>query len=162
MGGESLDFWNQAVDVNEEIRQGQTKELLRFVESSCSDSDLVVLSGDFNFDETDDSYKFVTEANFTDTGAKEGQDVKKRVTWGHPENKWGNSPAYLIDYVFVRSNNELCVEGSSTIPEKDFQFPHYGVLHSISDHSPVVADILISESRLIQDRFEEDRLYKPD
>ena len=120
--GESLDFWNQEVDVNEKIRQGQTKELLRFVESSCSDSDLVVLGGDFNFDETDESYKFVTEANFTDTGAEEGQDVKKRVTWGHPDNKWGNSPAYLIDYVFVRSNkDQLLVEGSSTIPENDFQ-----------------------------------------
>ena len=119
--GESLDFWEQYVDVNEKTRQCQTKELLSFVESSCSDSDLVVLGGDFNFDETDESYIFVTEANLTDTGAR-GQDEKKRVTWGHPENKWGNSPAYLIDYVFVRSNKEeLHVEGSSTIPEKAFQ-----------------------------------------
>ena len=119
--GESLDFWNQDIDVNEKIRQGQTKELLSFVESSCSDSDVIVFGGDFNFDETDESYRFVTEANFTDTGAR-GEDEKKRVTWGHPENKWGNSPSYLIDYVFVRSNNnEVLVQGSSTIPEKAFQ-----------------------------------------
>ena len=85
----------------------------------CSDSDFVVLGGDFNFDETDESYGLVTKSNFTDTGAG---GAEKRVTWGHPENTWGNSPEFLIDYVFVRSNTEeLHVEGSSSIPERDFQ-----------------------------------------
>ena len=36
---------------------------------------------------------------------------------------------------------------SSMLP---FRFPLHRVLHSISDHSPVVADILIRESRQIQ------------
>merc|ERR1719414_902711 len=126
-------------DRNEEIRQSQTQELLQFVQDSCADADFVVLGGDFNFEATHESYRFVTEANFLDTGARNGI---RRATWGHPENTWGNAPGHLLDYVFLKTNkNELNVQGSSTIPEKDFQFMMDGKPHSISDHSPVVADI---------------------
>ena len=107
-------------DVNENHRQGQTKELLRFIESSCCNSDLVLLAGDFNFDKTHESYQLVTGANFEDTGSGEGD---KRSTWGHPDNKSGNSPPHLLDYVFVRSNQEqIQVKARSTIPEKAFQW----------------------------------------
>jgi len=106
-------------DVNENHRQGQTKELLRFIESSCCNSDLVLLAGDFNFDKTHESYQLVTSANFEDTGSREED---KRSTWGHPDNKSGNSPPHLLDYVFVRSNQEqIQVKATSTIPEKAFQ-----------------------------------------
>ena len=105
-------------DANELLRQSQTKELLQFVDSSCADADFVVLGGDFNFGRTDESYKLVREANFLYTGTED----KMRVTWGHPKNTWGDSSEHLLDYVFVRSNkDELDVQGSSTIPEKDFQ-----------------------------------------
>ena len=114
---ESQDLWSSA-DLNKSTRQNQIMELLQFVNNSCDDSDFVVLGGDFNFGVTDDSYKFVLENDFFDTGA----ETKDRVTWGHPENTWGNSPAYLIDYVFVKSNrDDLNVHGSSIIPEKAFQ-----------------------------------------
>ena len=107
-------------DVNENHRQGQTKELLRFIESTCCNSDLVLLAGDFNFDKTHESYQLVTSANFEDTGSGEGD---KRSTWGHPDNKSGNSPPHLLDYVFVRSNHEqIQVKATSTIPEKAFQW----------------------------------------
>ena len=107
-------------DVNENHRQGQTKELLRFIESSCCNSDLVLLAGDFNFDKTHESYQLVTSANFEDTGSEEED---KRSTWGHPDNKSGNSPPHLLDYVFVRSNQEqIQVKATSTIPEKAFQW----------------------------------------
>ena len=105
--------------MNENHRQGQTKELLRFIESSCCNSDLVLLAGDFNFDKTHESYQLVTSANFEDTGSGEGD---KRSTWGHPDNKSGNSPPHLLDYVFVRSNHDqIQVKATSTIPEKAFQ-----------------------------------------
>jgi len=129
--------------VNENHRQGQTKELLRFIESSCCNSDLVLLAGDFNFDKTHESYQLVTSANFEDTGSGEGD---KRSTWGHPDNKSGNSPPHLLDYVFVRSNHDqIQVKATSTIPEKAFQFPRTGTLTSISDHSPVVADVHLKD-----------------
>jgi len=130
-------------DVNENHRQGQTKELLRFIESTCCNSDLVLLAGDFNFDKTHESYQLVTSANFEDTGSGEGD---KRSTWGHPDNKSGNSPPHLLDYVFVRSNHDqIQVKATSTIPEKAFQFPRTGTLTSISDHSPVVADVHLKD-----------------
>ena len=116
--GESLDGEKER-DTNEYHRQGQTKELLKFIERSCSDSDLVVLGGDFNFEETDVSHHLVTGANFKDTGAGEGAD---RSTWGHPENTMGNSPPHLLDYVFVKTNKEQVeVEAKSFIPERAFQ-----------------------------------------
>ena len=117
--GEKLDDAKER-DVNEYHRQGQTKELLRFIESSCSGSDAIVLGGDFNFDETHESYNLVTGANFQDTGAGGGEG--KRATWGNPENTMGNSPPHLLDYVFVRSNKDrISLEASSTIPERAFQ-----------------------------------------
>ena len=116
--GEVLDDAKER-DVNEYHRQAQTKELLRFIERSCSGSDVVVLGGDFNFDKAHESYNLVTGANFKDTGA--GAD-DRRATWGHPENTMGNSPPHLIDYIFVRSNKEqFSVEALSAIPERAFQ-----------------------------------------
>ena len=117
--GEVLDAEER--DVNEYHRQGQTKELLKFIESSCSNSDAVVLGGDFNFDKAHESYNLVTGANFKDTGEKGGGE-RQRASWGNPENTLGNSPPYLLDYVFVRSNKQQnCLEASCTIPEMAFQ-----------------------------------------
>ena len=124
--GEKLDDVKErnvivARDVNEYHRQGQTKELLRFIESSCSGSDVVVLGGDLNFDETHESYNLVTGANFQDTGATNGGEGK-RTTWGNPENTVGNSTPQLLDYVFVRNNKDrISLEASSTIHERAFQ-----------------------------------------
>ena len=81
--GEILDNAKE-MDVNECHRQGQTKELLRFIESSCFGSDVVVLGGDFNFDQTHESYNLVTGANFRDTGVIGEVEMRAASNIGDP------------------------------------------------------------------------------
>lgn len=107
---------------DDESRQKQLDELLKFISINTSDKDRIVLAGDFNFSPESFLYQKILNSGFIDLGPGE-------PTYDSIKNNWVEDGRRRIDYIFGRniSLNSSALFGMKKIDNKNMS-DHFGII----------------------------------